>query len=169
MLHDSRVIKKQIHRWRQKTNSWIQAWNSLKARFASCVPLCFRGPEKHLAERRVSVNTSWYRGEWMSKWIKKTLKVNSLEQCHTDYVLSHFSRVWLFATSWTVARQAPLSMEFSWQEYWSGLPCPSPGESSWPRDQTQISYVSWVAAGFFTTCATWDALMTLQFPCCCCC
>ena len=29
---------------------------------------------------------------------------------------------------WTVAHQAPLSMEFSWQEYWSGLPCPSPGD-----------------------------------------
>ena len=32
------------------------------------------------------------------------------------------------ATPWTVASQAPLSMEFSWQEYWSGLPCPSPGD-----------------------------------------
>ena len=35
--------------------------------------------------------------------------------------------VWLFATLWTVARQAPLSMGFSWQEYWSGLPFPFPG------------------------------------------
>ena len=38
----------------------------------------------------------------------------------------------LFMTSWTVAYQVPLSMEFSRQEYWSGLPFPSPGESSWP-------------------------------------
>ena len=36
------------------------------------------------------------------------------------------SRGWLFATPWTVARQVPLSMEFSRQEYWSGLPFPSP-------------------------------------------
>ena len=36
-------------------------------------------------------------------------------------------RVWLFATPWTVAYQAPPSMEFSRQEYWSGLPFPSPG------------------------------------------
>ena len=36
------------------------------------------------------------------------------------------SHVQLFATSWTVAHQAPLSMEFSRQEYWSGLPFPSP-------------------------------------------
>ena len=33
-----------------------------------------------------------------------------------------------FATSWTIACQAPLSMEFSSQEYWSGLPCPPPGD-----------------------------------------
>ena len=39
-----------------------------------------------------------------------------------------FSRVWLFATRWTVARQAPLSMEFCRQEYWSGLPFPTPGD-----------------------------------------
>ena len=41
-------------------------------------------------------------------------------------LLSHFSRVQLFATPWTVAHQAPLSMGFSRQEYWSGLPCPPP-------------------------------------------
>ena len=37
------------------------------------------------------------------------------------------SRVQLFATPWTVAHQAPLSMGFSRQEYWSGLPFPTPG------------------------------------------
>ena len=37
------------------------------------------------------------------------------------------SPVWLFATPWTVAHQAPLPMGFSREEYWSGLPCPSPG------------------------------------------
>ena len=39
------------------------------------------------------------------------------------------SHVWLFATLWTIAYQAPLSMGFSKQEYWSGLPFPSPKES----------------------------------------
>ena len=43
-------------------------------------------------------------------------------------VLSHFSRVQLCATPWTVARQAPLSMGISRQEYWGGLPCPPPGD-----------------------------------------
>ena len=43
-------------------------------------------------------------------------------------VLSHFSCIQLFATLWTVARQAPLSMGFSRQEYWSELLCPPPGD-----------------------------------------
>ena len=38
------------------------------------------------------------------------------------------SRVWLFATPWTIAYQAPPSRGFSRQEYWSGLPFPSPGD-----------------------------------------
>ena len=42
--------------------------------------------------------------------------------------VSSLSRVQLFATPWTVAHQAPPSMGFSRQEYWSGLPFPSPGE-----------------------------------------
>ena len=47
--------------------------------------------------------------------------------CCYVHVPSHFSHVRLFATLWTVALQAPLSMGFSRPEYWSGLPCPPPG------------------------------------------
>ena len=43
-------------------------------------------------------------------------------------MLTHFSHVQLFETLWTVAGQAPLSMGFSRQEYWSGFPCPPPGD-----------------------------------------
>ena len=50
------------------------------------------------------------------------------------------SRVRLFANPWTVANQAPPSMEFSRQEYWSVLPFPSPG-SSQPRDRTRVSRI----------------------------
>ena len=54
----------------------------------------------------------------------------------TERPLLHIDTAWvcvlghvqLFATPWTVARQAPLSMEFSRQEYWSGLPFPIPGD-----------------------------------------
>ena len=41
-------------------------------------------------------------------------------------MLSHFRCVWLFATLWTIACPAPLFTGFSWQEYWSGSPCPLP-------------------------------------------
>ena len=43
-------------------------------------------------------------------------------------MLSHFSHVQLFATLWTIARESPLSMGFSSQEYWSELPFPFPGD-----------------------------------------
>ena len=58
-------------------------------------------------------------------------------------MLSHFSRVLLFATLWTVACQAPLSRGFSRQEYWSGSPCPSPGDLPDPRIEpvTLVSYI----------------------------
>ena len=42
--------------------------------------------------------------------------------------MKSFSRVQLFVTPWTVAHQAPPSVGFSRQEYWSGLPFPSPGD-----------------------------------------
>jgi len=52
------------------------------------------------------------------------------------------SHVQLFVTPWCVAYQAPLSMGFSRQEYWSVLLFPSPGESSQPRDQAQVSLIA---------------------------
>ena len=63
-------------------------------------------------------------------------------------VLSHFSHVWLFATLWSVALQAPLSMGFSRQEYWSGWPCPPPGDL--PDAGTELaSLLSLALAGNF--------------------
>ena len=66
-------------------------------------------------------------------------------------LLSFLSRVRLFATPWTVARQTPLSMGFSSQEYWSGLPFhapPPPRTSSQPRGWNCVSCIAGV---FFTT------------------
>ena len=54
------------------------------------------------------------------------------------YMRSRFRRVQLFATPWTVARQAPLSMEFSRQEYWNGLPFSSPGHILDPGIETGL-------------------------------
>ena len=67
-------------------------------------------------------------------------------------MLNYFNLIQLFVTLWTVACQTPLFMGFSSQEYWSGLPCPFPGESSGPRDQTHISMSPALAR------VTWEAL-----------
>ena len=62
-------------------------------------------------------------------------------------VLSQFSRVWLFVMPWTIAHQPPLSMRFSKQEYWSGLPCPPPEDLPYPgiEPMSHVSYIGrWV-------------------------
>ena len=73
-------------------------------------------------------------------------------------MLSCFSRVRLFATPWTVARQAPLFTGFSRQEYWSGLLCPPPGDVPDPGIEAPSLTSPALAGRFFTTSATWEAL-----------
>ena len=68
--------------------------------------------------------------------------VGSLSWC------AMFSHVWLFVTLWPIACQAPLSMEFSRQEYWSGLPFPSPEDLP---DQGMEPMFPALAGGLFTT------------------
>ena len=77
--------------------------------------------------------------------------------CHAC-VLSLFSRVQLFVTPWTAVHQAPLSMGFSRQEYWSGLPFPPPGDllNSGIKPESLISPA--LADRFFTSSATWGAM-----------
>ena len=58
---------------------------------------------------------------------RDTFESNCFMKCQL-LLLSCFSRVQLFAIPWTVAHQAPLSMGFSWQEYWRGLPFIPPGD-----------------------------------------
>ena len=63
---------------------------------------------------------------WLNEW-QIHITEHSTQQlcvCVCICVLSQFSCARLFVTLWTIARQAPLSMEFSRQEYWNGLPCP---------------------------------------------
>ena len=78
-------------------------------------------------------------------------------------MLNHFSHVRLCATLWTVAHQAPLSMGFSKQEYWSQLPCPSPGDLPDPGIELSSLTSSALAGGFFTTSTTWEAHPTNAF------
>ena len=72
-------------------------------------------------------------------------------------MLSRFSHVPLFATLWTVALHAPLSMGFSRQEYWSGLPCPPPGHLPNPGIEPMSLTFPALAGGFFNTSAPLEA------------
>ena len=66
-------------------------------------------------------------------------------------MLSCFSHVRLFVTPWTVARQAPLFMGFSRQEYWSGLSCPPSGDLPDPGIESGSPSVSCTEGRFFTS------------------
>ena len=68
-------------------------------------------------------------------------------------MLSHFSSVRLCETLWTIAQQPPLSMDSPWQEYWSGLPCPPPGDLPEPGIKPMSLTSSTLAGRFFTTSA----------------
>ena len=68
-----------------------------------------------------------------------------------------FSHVQLFVTSGTIARQAPLSMGFSRQEYRTGSPYPPPGDRPNPGIKPVSLMSPALAGGFFTTSATWEA------------
>ena len=93
---------------------------------AAVVPVPFIGPLRHhvhaLCSPQAGAQTSETRG--------RARLTNTLVNVHIlrfVYVLSRFRRIPLFATPWTVARQAPQAVGFFWQEHWSGLPFPSPG------------------------------------------
>ena len=66
-------------------------------------------------------------------------------------MLSRFTHVWLFVTLWMASHQAPLSMGFSRQEYWSGLTSPPPGDLYNPGIEPTSLESLGLAGGFFTT------------------
>ena len=77
-------------------------------------------------------------------------------------MVSHFSCVWLCATLWSVAHQVSLSMGFSRQGYWSGLPFPPPEDLPDPGIKpTSLSLLSPAfAGGFFTTSFPWEVSLS---------
>ena len=105
--------------------------------------------------------SSWLLLEIILK--SSPLKPILIGLCMCVHVCAHththvLSCVQLFAIPWTVPYQAPLSMEFFKQEYWSRLPFPPPGDLPDPG----IEFASPALAGrFFTTGATWEALRGL--------
>ena len=76
-------------------------------------------------------------------------------------MLRCFTRARLCATLWTVACQAPLPMGFSRQEYWSGLPCPPPGDLPNPGIEPASLMSPALAGRFLSTSATWEVLFDI--------
>ena len=120
-----------------------------------CVPK--RSPliiaEKHLLTlllpiREFQNNTFWTKMRLkQSPLSSELLKAPWVHAC----MLSCFTRVQLFVTPWTVACQAPLSMGFSRQEYWSKLSCLLPGDLPDSRMEPMSLTSPALAGRFFTT------------------
>ena len=96
-----------------------------------------------------------------SRWTKQYEEYHlnrNLKHIHITIcpcMLSHFCHVQLFVTIWTVAHQAPLFMGYFRQEYWSGLPCPPPGDLPKPGIEP-VSFVSYIGRRFLTSSVTWE-------------
>ena len=93
------------------------------------------------AENYINTSSPCRSSKMVTHFLPNNIFISKVQQCSFPVsvrFLWHFlffaalvtslSHVWLFVTSWTVARQAPLFTEFSRQEYWSGLPFPFPGD-----------------------------------------
>ena len=103
--------------------SWILMW----VQRVSSDPHCFCCPQATCLNRRTASKSS--------ACLRRLLLLLLL------LLLSHFSRVRLCVTPWTAAHQAPLSLWFSRQEHWSGLPFPSPMHESekWKWSRSVVS------------------------------
>ena len=82
----------------------------------------------------------------------------TVAQIMNSLLPSRFNCVKFCATLWTVPHQAPLSVEFSRQEHWSGLSFPSPGDL--PNPGIELLSPA-LAGGFFSTSATWEDKLTM--------
>ena len=102
----------------------------------------------------------WLASPWPQQWMGlctlppqnfKNSENSDDEVDDINHLLSHFSHVWLCATLWTVAHQAPLPMGFSRQEYWNGLPRPPPADLPYPGIEPTSLMPLALAGKSFTT------------------
>ena len=94
--------------------------------------------------------------DWENRWIINILYPQwCICKIRLPCMPSRFSRVRLFVTLWTIY-QAPLSMRFSRQEYWSGLLFPSPGDLPDPEMEPTSPVSPALAGRFFTINITWE-------------
>ena len=167
---------------RQETDSCLVA----KLCQTLCVPMDYNSPGSSvhgISQARIlewvaisfSRGSSWFRDwTWIScigrrilyHWVIREAQEKSF--CNLNsyfYPISglwisvhakSLSCVWLFATLWTIALHALLSMGFCRQEYWSGLPLSSPVDLPHPGIEPMSLMCPALAGRFFTTNATWE-------------
>ena len=109
------------------------------------------------------VGHTWVSGPRVPELLLPATPLPSPKPTKSACVLSQFNLVLRSVTPWTVAHQAPLSMAFSRQEYWSGLPCPPPGDLPDPGIKPMSPVSPALAGGFFTTGATWEGQLNQQW------
>ena len=136
--------------WRRTNSSLVYGWMYM---VRECRPKtdesCFTVSPKDSLERQwgSSPALQWLRLHAFKAGSSGSIPGQGIKTPHVMHLGQNkinkrvFSPIWLFVTPWTLACQTPLSMGLSRQEYWSGLPCPSPGPSR-PWDWTHISYIS---------------------------
>ena len=122
---------------------WLPLWLQLifiasqrtwETSLLSGLPVCYKEYEQIQISSQVKRHTGWGQeqrsfcpsGVWDLLW----WRVQVFGSPAWKWECSSLSRVWLVASPWTVARQAPLSVDFYSQEFWSRLPFPSPGDLS---------------------------------------
>ena len=111
-----------------------------------------------------SNNTFLLHPKLLSQDLNLSVGIQRLGLSSCVCMLSCFSHVRLFATPWTVAHQAPLSMGFSRQEYWSRVGCHVLLQGIFPTQELNPTFLTSpaLAGGFFTTSVTWQARVWLH-------
>ena len=99
-----------------------------------------------------------------NRYRRKQLWIGTRDVCISAGLhFAHGNMTAEFVAPWTVSPLAPLSMEFSKQEYWSGLPVPTPGDLPNPGVEPTSLVSPALAGGFFTTCTTWEVPLKIQW------
>ena len=123
---------------------WSGPWDFFSSKFRKSVS----PPPPASVERRVPVSRITPNKISFHNWV---VALCSVTQPYLTLV-----------TPWTVAHQAPLSMEFSRQEYWSGLPFPPPGDLPYPGTEPVSLMSPALADSFLKTSASWEAHMIVK-------
>ena len=174
MLSDCSKNSKWNYHVTQQHHFWVYTHNNWKWAFEEI--FVFKSSVIHYNLNMEATQVSISVDEWISKMLYilyngilfnlnkngKPITCYNIHDCWRHFVVQSLSHVWFFATPWTVACLAPLSMGFSRQECWSELPCPPLGHLPDPGiDPMSLTSPS-LADRSFTTNTTWEGSFFLR-------